>query len=97
MNKWHKVKVGQVWISTHGFKYRIAMVSDYNVVATSNGTGANHSYTWNLSSGLLALPSDWKLEFEEKVIPGTPLDPNLSILHAGYLQDRQRKRHGRQI
>jgi hypothetical protein len=26
-----------------------------------------------------------------KIIPGFELDPSLSVLHAGYLQDRQRK------
>jgi hypothetical protein len=30
-----------------------------------------------------------------KDVPGTPLDPTMHILQAGYIQDRQRKRHKR--
>jgi hypothetical protein len=44
--------------------------------------------------GLSYLADTWELVIEkpEKIIPGTPLDPTLPILHAGYIQDRQRKR-----
>jgi len=33
------------------------------------------------------------IKHPKKVIPDFPLDPSLSILEAGHLQDRQRKRH----
>jgi hypothetical protein len=85
----HNPKVGQVYISSLKYRYTVTSVGMLSITVSCE----QHIYTWDLWNGYLFLSDDWCLECKEKVIPGTPLDPTLPILQAGYLQDRARKKY----